>query len=85
VRQPPEQKGPSSGEGGEELVAIATFENDVEASVAKGALEAEGIPASVPEKSLGAFMVYGSLRAELKVRACDRDRAIRTLRLAGHR
>ncbi len=35
----------------EDLVTVATFENTVETSVARGALEAAGIPAFVPRSS----------------------------------
>ena len=72
-----------------DLVTIATFENQIEASVAKGALEAEGIRAFVPEETLTMVGVNRSVPhqpwAELKVRASDRDRAVEVLKRVGHR
>ena len=73
----------------DEFVAVATFENSMQASLAKGALEAAGIPALVPGESFGAFAVTSSLPqqtwAELRVRGSDRSRALEVLEDAGHR
>jgi len=52
----------------EPLVTIATFETELEASFARGALQASGISALV------------SHRAELQVFESDRDRALVGLR-----
>lgn len=67
----------------EEFVTVATFENQIEASVARGALEAAGIRALVPEET----RMFGLNRtvlnqpwAELKVKASDRDRAVEVLK-----
>jgi hypothetical protein len=75
-------------EESDEFVTVATFTNLFEASVARGALEADGLPALVPGENIGAF---GSDRTgarevwvELKVRASDRDRAVELLKQAGH-
>jgi hypothetical protein len=65
------------------LVTIATFETDLEASFARGALDAIGIRALVPGESSGSFSgLYGGglHRAELKVFESDRDRALVELR-----
>ena len=71
----------------DDLVTIATFENSLEASIAKGALDAAGIPAFVPGENAGVFALNRSVplgtQAELKVRAGDRDRALAELRAAG--
>ena len=67
----------------EPLVTIATFDTEMEASLARGALEAIGIPALAPGEARGSFRgLYGagSTRAELKVFASDRDRALVELR-----
>jgi hypothetical protein len=73
----------------EELITIATFENTLEAAVARGALEAQGIPAFVPGETTGVFAVNRSVPpgtwAELKVRPGDRKRAVKALKRAGHR
>jgi hypothetical protein len=64
----------------EALVTIATFETEFEASLARGALEAIGIPALVPGEARGTFT--GPYRggtpggAELRVFDSDRDRAL---------
>ena len=52
----------------EPLVTIAMFETELEASFARGALDASGISALVPH------------RAELQVFESDRDRALVELR-----
>jgi hypothetical protein len=87
VNEPPFQEKPGAHEG-EKLVTIATFPTVMEASVARGALEAEGVASFVPTENIG---VFGPSRQypegawpELKVRASDRDRAIEALRRAGH-
>jgi hypothetical protein len=67
----------------EALVTIATFETELEASFARGALESIGIPALVPGEASGAFQgmyVGRPARAELQVFESDRDRAIVELR-----
>ena len=67
----------------ETLVTIATFETEIEALFARGALEAIGISAFVPGEWSGSFtgMSRGlPHRAELKVFESDRDRAIVELR-----
>jgi putative signal transducing protein len=74
---------------GEEFVTVATFANSMQASLAKGALEAAGIPALAPGEDFGAFALTSSLPqqtwAELKVRSSDRERALEVLKDAGHR
>ena len=66
------------------LVTIATFETELEASFARGALEAVGISALVPAESQGTFSgLYGRTglgRAELQVFEPDRARALAELR-----
>jgi len=66
------------------LVTIATFETELEASFARGALQAVGISALVPTESQGTFSgLYGRTglgRAELKVFETDRERALAELR-----
>jgi hypothetical protein len=64
----------------EALVTVATFETEFEASLARGALEAVGIPAVVPGETGGSFKgLYSGIglgRTELKVFESDRDRAL---------
>jgi hypothetical protein len=67
----------------EALITIATFETELEASFARGALEAIGISALVPGEWSGSFTgMYRGLphQAELKVFEADRDRAVAELR-----
>ncbi len=67
----------------EPFVTIATFETELEASFARGALEAIGISAFVPGEWSGSFTgIYRGIprRAELKVFESDRDRAVVELR-----
>jgi hypothetical protein len=65
----------------EALVTIAVFDTVFEASLARGALEGIGIPASVPEEVFGPFSgVGGSGRTALQVFESDRDRAVTDLR-----
>ena len=68
----------------EALITIATFETEVEASLARGALEAIGIRALVPGESSGSFHgMYGggsTSPAKLQVFESDRDRAVVELR-----
>jgi hypothetical protein len=75
-------------EEGDELVTVATFGNLFEASIARGALEADGLSAFVPGENAGSFTQNRSglneVRVELQVRASDRDRAVELLRQAGH-
>lgn len=76
-----------TGEDAEELVTVATFRNMFDASVARGALEAGGLPAFVPGENIGAFarsVMPGPL-VEVKVRAGDRGRAVELLKQAGHK
>jgi hypothetical protein len=63
----------------EALITIAVFETELEASFARGALEAIGISALVPREWSGSFTgMYRGLphRAELQVFESDRDRAL---------
>jgi hypothetical protein len=65
------------------LTTIAIFETGLEASFARGALEAIGITALVPGEWSGSFTgMYRGLphQAELQVFESDRDRAIVELR-----
>jgi hypothetical protein len=71
------------GEPLEALVTIATFDTELEASFARGALEAIGIRALVPGEWSGSFTgMYRGLphQAELQVFESDRDRALVELR-----
>ncbi len=63
------------------LVTIAVFENALEASLARGALESAGIPALVPGEALGTFTRDrgGLSMTELQVFEEDRDRALDVL------
>jgi len=69
------------------LVTVATFGNSIEASLARGALEAAGIPAFVPGEALGTFSPNrgGLPVATLQVRVEDVERAIEELKRIGHR
>jgi hypothetical protein len=69
-----------------DLITVATFGDSLEASLARGALEAAGITAVVPGEALGAFSRSrgGLPLTELQVRVGDRDRAIKELRRRGH-
>ena len=65
------------------LITIATFDTELEASFARGALEAIGIQALVPGEWGGSFSgMYGGMphQAALQVFESDRDRAIVELR-----
>ena len=67
----------------EALVTIATFDTELEASFARGALEAIGISALVPGEWGGSFSgLYGgkARAAQLQVFESDRDRALVELR-----
>jgi len=67
----------------EALITIATFDSELEASFARGALEAIGIQALVPGERGGSFSgMYGGMPAQaaLQVFESDRDRAIVALR-----
>ena len=66
----------------EPLVTIASFATDLEASLAKGALEAAGIEAFVPGETLGTFSRNrgGVPVGVLQVRESDRERAVAELR-----
>ena len=71
----------------DDFVTVASFENSLEASIARGALEAAGIAAFVPGEALGTFSRNrgGITSTELQVRAVDRDQAIEELKRLGHR
>jgi hypothetical protein len=65
------------------LITIATFDTELEASFARGALEAIGIQALVPGEWGGSFSgMYGGMshQTALQVFESDRDRAIVELR-----
>jgi len=67
----------------EALTTVATFETELEASFARGALEAIGIFALVPGEWSGSFTgIYRGLphQAELQVFESDRGRALVELR-----
>jgi len=69
----------------EPLVTVAVFDTEFEASLARGALEAIGIPALVPYEAGGSFtgLYAGRLPntvTELKVFESDRNRASIELR-----
>ena len=67
--------------GHEALVTVALFDTILEASLARGALEGLGIPASVPEEVTGPSSgVGGSGRTALQVFESDRERAALALR-----
>jgi hypothetical protein len=85
VAELPSQEATEAVEG-EELVTVATFQTVFDASVARGALEAEGMEAFVPSEGAGSFarVAHNESWAELKVRASDRDRAVDLLKQAGH-
>lgn len=75
----------------EPLVTIASFPSSFEASLARGALEAVGISAVVPDEALGTFSRHrgavgglplgaGIGESVLQVFESDRDRAVAELR-----
>ncbi|HEY7186149.1 MAG TPA: hypothetical protein VH436_06350 [Vicinamibacterales bacterium] len=69
----------------EPLVTVAVFDTEFEASLARGALEAIGIPALVPYERGGSFAGLYSGRlpntvTNLQVFESDRERAILELR-----
>jgi hypothetical protein len=66
----------------ERIVTIATFSNIVEATLARGALEAIGIRCLVPGESQGSFSRYRGApeTAVLQVFEHDRERAVTELR-----
>lgn len=66
----------------ERLVTVATFSSDLEASLARGALEAAGIRAFVPTEARGTFSRYrgGASGAQLQVFESDSERALVALR-----
>jgi hypothetical protein len=72
----------------DEFVTVATFGSLFEASIARGALEADGLSAYVPGENAGSFTQNRSglneVWVQLQVRASDRDRAVELLRQAGH-
>ena len=86
VDEPPSRDGHELADS-EEWVTVATFRNMFDASVARGALEADGLSAWVPGENIGAFgrAVMPGPWVEIKVRASDRDRAVELLKHAGHR
>jgi hypothetical protein len=68
------------------LVTVATFASGLDASVARGALEAEGIRAYVPGEA--ATLARGGVPApmtEVRVRSSDRRRAMEVLERAASR
>ena len=67
------------------LVTVATFENSLQASLARGALEAAGIDAFIPGEELGTFSRNrgGISLTDLQVRASDRERAAAELERIG--
>jgi hypothetical protein len=66
----------------ERLITVATFATGLEASLARGALEAAGIRAVIHDEGLGTFSRWrGGLRGDqLQVFASDHDRAVVALR-----
>jgi hypothetical protein len=64
------------------LVTVATFSSNLEASLARGALEAAGIRAVVPNEALGTLSRQrgGAVVEELRVFEADRERALVALR-----
>jgi hypothetical protein len=64
----------------EALVTIAVFDTTFEASLARGALEAIGIRALVPEETLVRSRSHLSLVSTLQVFESDRSRAVVELR-----
>jgi len=69
----------------EPLVTVAVFDTEFEAGLARGALEAIGIPALVPGEAAGSFSGFYGRRlpntvTELKVFESDRHRASVELR-----
>ena len=69
-------------QGDESLVTIATFDTVWEASIARGALEAAGIRALVPEEQLVRLSRNASIfpTGSLQVLESDKDRAVAELR-----
>lgn len=65
----------------EPLVVVASFATSLEASLARGALEARGIRAFVPDEGLGSFSLRrgGIPPGTLQVFASDRAEAIAEL------
>jgi len=79
-----DHEAPLGGAGGDDdLVPVATFATLIEASLARSALDAAGIPSVVPAEQPGG---RSSDRPwiDLIVRQRDRDEAIRFLKEAGH-
>jgi hypothetical protein len=64
----------------EALVTIAVFDTTFEASLARGALEAIGIRALVPEETLVRSRSHLSLVSTLQVFESERSRAVVELR-----
>ena len=66
----------------EPIVTLATFDTEFEASLARGALEAIGIPAMVPGEDAGLYIRRSRVLqgVELKVFESDRERAAVELR-----
>ena len=69
----------------EALITIATFETEVEASLARGALEAIGIRALVPGESSGSFhgMYGGGSTSPAKLQVFDPIVIARSLNSVG--
>jgi hypothetical protein len=82
--RPSEVKPVNRKQRDERLVTIATFDTQMEASLARGALETVGIPALVPGEASGSFTgLYSggpASSSELKVFESDGDRAMVELR-----
>jgi Putative prokaryotic signal transducing protein len=73
----------ASGDSDDDLVVVATFPALIDASLARSALDAAGIPSVVPNERPGG---RSSERpwVELLVRPRDRDEAVAILKDAGH-
>ena len=71
----------------ETLVTVATFATGLDASVARGALEAEGIRAYVPADATATVRHTARLTpiTEVRVRTSDRRRAMEVLERAASR
>ena len=59
----------------EPFVTLATFATEFEASLARGALEAIGIPAMVPGAESGTYARYTGAMREYKLTVFESDRA----------